>query len=300
VRDPRPSISLIIVNYNSSALTTALLDSVADCADEVIIVDNASPADSLGELADRYPAAKLVALDHNRGYGTGANEGVRHATGEVLVVSNPDVDITGPALHALADVVGRHGIVLAAPRFCHPDGSLQRSAHQRDLGMRCTVGTYCRPLAALMVRLAPDWHPTLLPSSVHDRDLDVLHVAGALMAIDAVAFRAIGGFDEGFFLYREETDLCRRLRLQGGRIRHVGSVVAGHIGGASTVDGWPLLARPGMMASHYRYIGKHWGRVAALCIRAAGAVSCALWVLTGPERSAARRALWWHLGGRLR
>src|SRR5581483_9594246 len=87
------------------------------------------------------------------------------------------------------------------------------------------------PLAHLAHRIAPDWHPTLHPVADHARRLECVHVLGALLAIDTAQFRAVGGFDEAFFMYREETDLCVRVRERGGRVVHRGDLVATHVGG---------------------------------------------------------------------
>ena len=122
----------------------------------------------------------------------------------------------------------------------------------------------------------------------------MLHVLGALMAVDGAAFRTIGGFDEDFFLYREETDLCRRLRDRGLRIRHEPSVVVTHYGDASSTDSLPVAIRPSAMASHYRYIDKHQGRVAGMAMRIVGLLGSGLWSLTGPKRRWGWATFRWH------
>ena len=295
-----PTISLVVVNYNSGVLAQRLLAAVGDGADEVIVVDNASPDGGAGldELSEMFPAAKVIRLADNLGYGGGANEGARHATGAVLVIANPDLTITGRELRELASVVGHDGVVLAAPRFLTPAGELERSAHHREPRFLTTLDNFCGPFGHLMRRRDPDWHPTWYQSARHVERLDCLHVLGALMAIDSDAFRGVDGFDERFFMYREETDLCRRLRLGGGGIRHVGDLVAIHIGRASTPTKWEHQGNVQGLTSHYAYIAKHWGRLVAGLARALGAVSCMVWLIAGParKRPLARRALRWHVG----
>ena len=277
-----PTISLVVVNYNSGRLTARLLDAVGDGADEIVVVDNNSPdgGDGLDELAASHPEAKVIRLADNRGYGAGANEGARHATGSVLVVSNPDITISGADLRALAREVGDNGVVLAAPRFLGPDGTLERSAHRREPRFLATLDAYCGPFAFLMRRLIPGWNATWYPAAQHTEDFECLHVLGALMAIDMNAFSAVDGFDEAFFMYREETDLCRRLRLRGGRIRHVGRIVAEHVGRASTPSKWAYQGNTDSLESHYRYIAKHWGRVTGGAARVSSArcrARCGSW-----------------------
>jgi GT2 family glycosyltransferase len=295
-----PTISLVVVNYNSGRLVVRLLDAIGDGADEIVVVDNNSPdgGDGLDEVATSHPRAKIIRLADNLGYGGGANEGARYTSGTVLVVSNADLTISGHDLRELASEVGRDSVVLAAPRFVAPDGTLERSAHRREPRFLATLHAYCGPFGHVMKRLRPDWNATQCPSAQHDQDFNCIHVLGALMAIDAAAFSAVGGFDEAFFMYREETDLCRRLRRRGGRIRHVGHLVAVHVGRGSTPSKWPPQGNTDSLQSNYRYIAKHWGRVAALAARVVGTLSCAVWLLAGPpeKRAVARRALRWHVG----
>lgn len=298
-----PTVSLVVVNYNSGALTGTLLDAVGDGADEVIIIDNASPDGGAGldAVSREHPRAKVIRLTKNLGYGGGANRGARLATGSVIVVSNPDITITGAQLRELVGEVGRDGVVLAAPRFVGTDGTLEQSAHRREPRFLVTLDNYCGPFGHVMRRVRKNWHPTWYPPEQHSEDFNCLHVLGALLAIDADAYRAVDGFDEAFFMYREETDLCRRLRLRGGRIRHVGHIAAHHIGRASTPSKWPHQGNVAMLDSHYRYIRKHWGRLAAVAARLLGTASCAVWFVAGPsaKRPTAKRALRWHLGRRV-
>lgn len=296
----RPRISLIVVSYQSAALAEVLLGQIGSGPDEVIVVDSGSPSDSedLEHLGRAHPEAQVVRLSRNVGYGTAANEGARRASGDVIVVANADVTITAEGVRELARAVGGNGVALAAPRFVDPRGSLERSAHRRDIGLLSTVYSFCGPFAHVARRFMPDWHPTLYSTGDHERQLDCVHVLGALMAIDAKTFRVVGGFDEGFFLYREETDLCVRIRATGRRVVHVGSVTATHIGGASSAGSWPYQGRTDSLTSHYRYLRKHRGRPRAALIRATGTVACAIWFIAGPadKRALARRALRWHLG----
>lgn len=291
----RPRVTLVIVNYNSADLTASLVRDTTDGADEVIVVDNASPSGEPRDLASIRPNLVFVQAGANLGYGGAANLGASRATGEVLIVANPDISIGGADLRALAAEAMQPGVGVVAPRFVNPDGSLQRSAHARDPGVLTTVHELCRPFASLMTRIAPEWHSTLLPADAHQRSRDVGHVLGALVAVRLSTFRSVGGFDESFFLYREETDLCRRVRLAGWRNRHLATVTATHIGGVSTADESIVFSRPVVLESHYRFIEKHWGRWARRVAWAVGLVSSVLWVVAGAERRAGLRALTWHL-----
>jgi N-acetylglucosaminyl-diphospho-decaprenol L-rhamnosyltransferase len=289
-----PSVSLVVVNYNTTELASHLLRISKGGADQIVVVDN-SPAPGIGELEIEHPAATVVRPGSNLGYGRAANLGATRCTNDVVVIANADVEITGDDLRRLATHVGR-GVGLAAPRFLTPDGWLIRSAHRREPGWLITLFEQCGPFAAILKRLAPQWHPTLESEGAHSSDHDVLHVLGALMAVDRRAFEEVGGFDERFFLYREETDLCRRLRSAGFAIRHVGSVTAIHVGDASSEPGSvQVSARPFAVASHYRYIRKHRGPVTAAAAWVSGLVGASLWLVAGHDRASARASVRSHL-----
>ncbi|HEY2429244.1 MAG TPA: glycosyltransferase family 2 protein [Acidimicrobiales bacterium] len=290
-----PRVSLIIINYNTAELTSRLVDAVGDGADEVVVVDNASPQGPPRDLGSVRADTILLEPGVNLGYGSGANLGARHASGDVLVVANPDVSIDAGGLRRLAAAALEPGVGLVAPRFIDPDGGLVRSAHRADPGLLVTLHELCSPFGAVMARIDPEWHATLLRSSQHERAGDVHHVLGALMAVRATAFREVGGFDERFFLYREETDLCLRLRRAGWRIRHDPSVTAVHIGGASSDTTLPTAARDATLESHYRFIDHHWGTGRRRAAWLVGLASSAAWATFGRDRSAGRHALRWHV-----
>lgn len=294
-----PAASLVIVNFNTASKTIRLAGQLADTVHEVILVDNASPdgsAASLSAFAKERSNVRLVALDRNRGYGAGANAGARAAGGDVLIVTNPDVEIAPADVTRLVTSVMQPGVALVAPRFTYPDGTLQPSAHRRDPLLLSTIFEMCRPLTAVAHRVSPGWNPTLYRPEDHARSRDCAHVLGAFMAIRKEAFDAVGGFDESFFLYREETDLCRRLRAAGWRVRHVADAAAIHEGGASTPGDIPTMSRPAALRSHYRFIAKHRGRVRARLAWMLGTLGCLLWLVTGPERALAWAQVRWHLG----
>lgn len=289
-------VSLVIVNYNSAELTKALVRDTEGGADEVIIVDNESPEGAPEGLESIRNDIIVIGAGANLGYGSAANLGSARASGDVLVIANPDVSVRAEDLRTLATEAMRPGVGVVAPRFVGADGVLQRSAHSRDPGLLTTVHELCRPLAAVLRRVSPEWHSTLLSCAAHGTSQDVHHLLGALLAVRATTFRALGGFDENFFLYREETDLCRRARLAGWRNRHVAAVTVTHLGGGSTKDDSVMMSRPVALDSHYRFIAKHWGATARRVAWIAGVVSSLAWAIGGGERAAGRRALRWHLG----
>lgn len=290
-----PRTAFVIVNYNSRDLSDQLVREVSGCVDRIVVVDNASDEDP-GELAVRYPDVDLVVLPANRGYGAGANVGARAVPADVLIVSNPDVSIDASSLKRLVDSAAQPGIGVVGPKLLNPDGTLQRSAYRRDPGLWNTVVECCYPLQAAILRFLPDRHPTLHSVASHERPSEVCSVVGAIVAMKRDAFEAVGGFDEGFFLYREETDLCIRLRAAGWSVRYEPAATAIHACGGSTAETPLATARPAYMESHVRYLMKHKGRVTTAMALVLGALATSLWLVVGPRRLDARSTLAWLLG----
>lgn len=287
-----PSVGLVVVNYRSSCLTDTLLAGLAGGADEIVVVDCTPSDPGLDQVVARH-GARLVDPGANVGYGAGANLGAAELSSDVIVVANPDVEIDGAGMRSLA--ARARGIGLVAPRFTFPDGRLQPSAHRREPLLLLTLWELSHAWAAIATRIGRGWNPTLLRDAEHDRAQDVVHVLGALLAVDAHAFEVVGGFDPGFFLYREETDLCRRLRAAGWSVRHEPDVTAVHRLHGTTPGATSSVPSAQLLRSHYRYIAKHWGRAARWALHLVGTVAAVSSVLTGPDRRARLDVLRWHL-----
>lgn len=287
-----PTVGLVVVNYRSSELTDALLAVASGGADEVVVVDCTPGDPGLPLVAIRH-GALLVEPGVNLGYGAGANLGARQLATDVIIVANPDVEITGADLRRLAGLAKGVGVV--APLITYADGRLQPSAHRREPGLLVTLWDMSVAFGAVANRVGRGWNPTLLRESEHASAREVSHVLGALLAIDATAFAEVGGFDPDFFMYREETDLCRRLRAAGWSVQHEPSVVAVHHLHGTTPGAGSRIPEAQRLRSHYRYIQKHWGRGARLGAQAVGALAAATSVVTGPDRRGWLRVLGWHM-----
>lgn len=289
------TISLITVNHYSERLVATLVADVGSFVDEVIVVDNGSDTAVLDDLKAEATPLRLLRPSSNIGYGAAVNLAAREAAGDTLVLANPDLSVTGETIKALVDEVGRDGVALVAPRLRLPEGRFHPTAHRREPRLLETIYEQWLLLMALNVKFRLDRHPTAYRTRDHERVLEPLHVSGALLAIDAAAFRKLGGFDERFFLYREETDLCRRLRDRGWRIRYIPWLSAEHTGGGTANTAVPTGVRAEYLDSNYRYIAKHDGMAMALLAWTIGCLAAFASVVTGPFRRAAVDALRWHL-----
>jgi N-acetylglucosaminyl-diphospho-decaprenol L-rhamnosyltransferase len=198
----RPSVSVLIVAWSSSAeLRRTLPPLLAELreGDELIVVDNDSPDDSAAVARELAPAVKIVSMGRNRGFAGGANVGAGAATGDLLVILNPDA----MPLPGWGEAIRRpwlegrgwsawQGLVAGA------DGATINSAGNpvHFTGI-VWAGMHDQPLAA-----APPPGP-------------VTAASGACLAVPLEVWRRLGGFAERFFMYHEDVDLSLRLRLAG-------------------------------------------------------------------------------------
>lgn len=206
-------LSIVIVNYNTADLLSGCLASIrANCASkaEVIVVDNASRDHSKDVVRELYPEVKLIVNERNEGFAGANNCGVRHASGKYLFFLNPDTKV-GPGIgRSLISFMESHPEVgLAGTRLINPDGSPQCSLEKRYPGQR-HAGRELRGLKG-----------------------EIAWVLGASMIVRRRVFEDVGGFDERFFLYGEDQDLCFSVRKAGWLIGYIPEAAVTHWGGAS-------------------------------------------------------------------
>jgi N-acetylglucosaminyl-diphospho-decaprenol L-rhamnosyltransferase len=254
---PEALVDVVVVSYNSrDHLRRCLAPLAGHPAVRVTVVDNASPDRSLEAVAD-LPVTTLQLAD-NGGFGVGCNHGWRAGNAPFVLFLNPDARIDADSVLALASAVAADASVGAAgPRIEHEDGSLALS--QRRFPR--LASTYARAL--FLNRLFPraPWASEL----VRDEGTYAVPgrpewISGACMLVRRSLLDELGGFDEGFFLYCEDKDLCRRIRARGFDVFFEPAAVAVHAEGGSA-------PRPGLLpvlaASRVRYARKHAGPVPA-------------------------------------
>ena len=234
----RPSdVTLVIVTHNSEGVIGQCLDALEAGARRVtdgpriVVVDNAS-TDGTRELAATREV-ELVSLERNLGFGAACNRGVAQCATKWVAVLNPDVSIGWSDIGALAERAEEYEEELpvgaVGPRIERPDGTVEPS-WERDL-------TLWREL--WRKRQWQKWQggdPGVLQTLEHDsrQVTSVDWLSGACLLLLREAYEAINGFDEEFFLYFEDADLCRRLREAGYGVRYERSVRAVHLGGQSS------------------------------------------------------------------
>lgn len=272
------SVDVVTVSYASrSTLRASVSPLCGQDGVQVVVVDNASPDDALATIAD-LPVT-VVRTGRNGGFSFGCNRGADAGDGEYILFLNPDAVLEPDALAALVDVLDRDpacGVV--APRILDAGGHLLWSQRRRPL-LRRTLAQ-----ALFLHRLFPraGWaDESIRVPAAYTRPGTPDWLSGACLLMRRTAFDTIGGFDESFFLYCEDTDICVRLTAAGFGVRFEPGPAARHQEGSSA----PRSELAAIHArSRMRYAQLHSGRVMAQLERAA----IALWALTHAAVAAAR------------
>ncbi len=262
------SLSIIIVNWNVKPLLRRCLASVYASWGgrpglEVIVVDNASTDGSVPMVRDRFPQVRLLVNEVNRGFPAANNQGIAIARGRYLLLLNPDTEVVGDALSTMVAYADRHPDVgLIGPQLLNPDGSVQSSRRRfPTLPTLFFESTWLQPWAPR--RLLERYYVLDRPDGEIQ---EVDWVTGAAMLARREAVRQVGPLDEGFFMYSEELDWCRRFKAAGWRIVYLPSAqIVHHVGKSSEQV---VAARHiHFQTSKVRYTRKYHGPVAAALLR---------------------------------
>lgn len=228
-------IAVAIVNYSTREHLRACLATVqSEAPSEVVVVDNASTDCSVEMVRADYPGVLLLANKTNLGYGTAANQAIARCTAKYVLLLNADTLLQPGTLRALSAYLDLHPrAAIVGPRLVNPDGTLQASCYAfstplNTLLEHSTLGQLIRYVPVLRNKYLRTW------SHTHARV--VAWVKGAALAIRREAFEAVGGFDESFFMYFEEADLCYRLNAAGWQVHFAPVTTVEHVGGGSTKE----------------------------------------------------------------
>jgi GT2 family glycosyltransferase len=263
----RADVSAIYVNHNTIELLRRSMDSLNEVARreghrvEVIVVDNAS-REKEREALRTVRGISLVEMGRNAGFGAACNAGAQHASAPLLWFTNTDTlfDHRFSTRQVLEHFASHQRCGAASPLLVHADGSVQESQVAPDLTVGWAVRDGIR--RSLPRGRHSEVRQRLDALSRPDGSVDVA-VAAALF-VRADAFRDIGGFDEAFFMYLEDSDLCRRLRAAGWTVDWPVGGVATHLSGGSTNHSRRSALYDAAAAL---YIRKWQGRSAALAYR---------------------------------
>lgn len=263
-----PDLSIIIVNWNVRELLRRCLASISNTqspipTSEIIVVDNASSDGSAEMVRNEFPHVRLIANTTNRGFTGGNNDGLAQARGRYVLLLNPDTEVVGDALATMVAYADAHPQVGAlGPQLLNPDGSVQSSRRRfPTLATALFESTWLQPLAPRGV--LERYYALDLPD---DQPAEVDWVTGAALLVRREAMEQVGMLDEGFFMYSEELDWCRRIKAAGWQIVYLPAAQIIHHVGKSSEQVVPQR-HIYFQTSKVRYLRKHHGALAAELLR---------------------------------
>ncbi len=231
---PKGGVSAVVVSYHTGPV---LADCIAalkrdGAVAEIVLVDNGNPAGAIESAVKEAGAPVRILSGHgNVGFAAGCNRGAAAATGDYLLILNPDAVITpGGVTRLLADCKNLERPWLMGALLVGPDGTEQQGSRRAEL-------TPWRAIfeATYLARVAPGVFP---PFNLHraprpDVPDETPTLSGACLFLPAADYRAIGGVDEGYFLHVEDIDFCKRFRDAGGRVWFNPAVAVTHVKSSS-------------------------------------------------------------------
>ena len=233
-------ITIAIVSHNTCTHLRACLDTIqAEVPNQVIVVDNASSDGSVEMVRARYPSVTLHVNKKNIGYGAAANQALASCTDKYVLLLNSDTLLQPGALQALSGYLDQHArAAIVGPRLVKPDGTLQASSYPfpTPLDTFLENSTFAIHLGRFIRCHVPVVRGFYLRTWPHTDARVVPWLKGAALAIRREAFEAVGGFDESFFMYFEDADLCYRLMAAGWEIYFAPVTTVVHVGGASSMQ----------------------------------------------------------------
>lgn len=270
-------LSVIIVNWNTEALLRNCLRSVygtiEGLAFEAIVVDNASADGSVAMLKVEFPQVRRIENYDNRGFAAANNQAFRAMTGRYALLLNSDTVLTEGAVPELFAFMEEHPeAVMACGQLLNADGSKQNSIARFPTLPSLLVNM------PLLETLFPDRYPSKRQDYRHPIEVD--SCIGACLIVRKSAIDGVGGFDERYFFFFEETDWARTMRQAGGKIYHVPTARIYHLQGKSV--GTSVRSRMHFYRSRYLYFMK-WESPARSLLAAVLVVMRLVvnWVLTG-------------------
>jgi GT2 family glycosyltransferase len=269
-----PRVSVVVVNYRQWENTAALVRQLAAApctrhgAAEVVVLDNHSPPHRIAARLRRWPGVSLRRWGRNRGFARAVNEGCRLSRGEWFLLLNPDMTLPDGFLDRVLAVADE--LTTSDPYAGIVGFQLRNSDGSRQLSSG-TFPTFLGTLAGLVRRRSRRKYRALRAQ----QRCRVPWVTGCCLLIRRACLQDLGGFDENYFLYYEDVDLCRRAGAQGWSVWHDPSLQAIHHHPIHTRRVPPLL-RVITRHSLLTYSARHWPRWQARVL--AGIVRVESWI----------------------
>jgi N-acetylglucosaminyl-diphospho-decaprenol L-rhamnosyltransferase len=272
-------LTAIVVSWNVCDLLRRCLRSLVDNVEatpsaqghsldlEILVIDNNSTDGSPEMVRAEFPQVRLITNEENRGFTAANNQGLAASRGRFLLLLNPDTEVVGDALGVMLRTMEEHPkIGVLGPRLLYPDGSLQPS--------RRRFPTFATALVESTVvqewwrdnRILRHYYMDDIPAADSGQVQQVDWLVGACLLVRREVYDQVGRLDEGFFMYSEELDWCRRIKEAGWEIAYFPEATVIHHEGKSSEQVVPAR-HIHFQSSKVRYFQKHHGSGQAEVLR---------------------------------
>jgi N-acetylglucosaminyl-diphospho-decaprenol L-rhamnosyltransferase len=299
-----PAVSIIIVSYNTLEMTCACIKSVLDegrnLNQEIIVLDNCSTDGSADAIAQRFPSVHLIRSKDNLGFGKGNNVAAQEATGDYVLLLNPDTVVLDHAIDKLLAFAERKPEAkLWGGKTLFGDGSLNPASAWAFKSLWSLMSSAAG--LSMMFPTSTLFNPEAYPDWDRSTEREVELITGCFLLMTRSFWQELGGFDEKFYIYAEEADLCVRAIQKGARPTTTPLAQIVHYGGASeTVRAGKLIR---LYCGQATFIHKHWSGLKAFLgigvMKLHALIRAGLYGLSGLIRRNSNHktagAEWWHV-----
>ena len=228
-------LSICIVSWNTEGLLKECLHSIFERTErisyEVFVVDNASKDGTVKMVREHFPDVSLIVNHENRGFAAANNQAIRRAKGRYVIFLNPDTVVRGNALNIMVQFMDGHSEAGAIGcKLLNTDGSVQYSAKRL---LTSSIILYDNTILGRLPFLRGKLKHYKMKSFSFDRVEEVDAVSGAALMVRKGVLNEVGSMDEGYFMFFDEMDLCRRIKMKGEKIYFIPNAEITHLGGAS-------------------------------------------------------------------
>ena len=272
------NLSCIIVNYHNSSPLKYCLNSVyrtlQNISFEVIVVDNSQDDPGMASIKESYPKIRYIQNTSNTGFARANNQASQFAQGEFLLFLNPDANVTDQAIEKMVVYLESNpNIGALGPKVLNMDGSLQYSCRRFPTLMTGFFNRY-----SLLSQWFPDNPYTvdyLMKDFDHEENREVDWLSGCCLMVPRAVFEKTGGFDEHYFLFNEDVDLCRTINQNGLKVIYFPSAqITHHISTSNSRVPVEIIIKRHLGMSHYyrKYHGRN--LLARVVVSAAISLRC--------------------------
>jgi GT2 family glycosyltransferase len=249
-------LAIVIVTYNSidhiNACLAALTHHPPRFDHEIVVVDNASPDGTATAVRQQWPAVRVIDAGANVGFARASNIGIRHSSGDLILLLNPDTEVRPGAIDTLADALETdRAAAVAGPRLVDPDG-------HPELSFGAMIGPFAEVRQKALVRGSERGLPGMRGwvARLTRQPRVVEWVSGACLLVRRAEAEAVGLLDERFFMYAEDVDFCAAIRRRGQKVLFTPAAEVVHARGKS-VASMPEATKAAYRRSQLAFYAKH-------------------------------------------